>query len=211
MLQSQATTTWWKKCCWNSAAIKTPSRACLRLVDTCSESLWVACIQRHSQNRRCTTPRSPPRYRVAQRCSFTANTDKIAKPVHAVDLWNVYCPALSTYQYHANAVVSAPRAPAASAQPKKAPPPLPVQSISDANSDSSSSAASATPTVLTAPAETPAPAEMPAHHQRCSVANSVVETSVEDLNQANIRIMLTRAIFGTDLLWCAPQTLPDTY
>ena len=34
---------------------------------------------------------------VAQRYSFTVNTDKVAKLVLAVDLWNVHCSASSTY------------------------------------------------------------------------------------------------------------------
>ena len=42
-------------------------------------------------------------YRYAQRCSFTANTDSVAKPVHAVDLWNVHCPHSRKRPYSAGA------------------------------------------------------------------------------------------------------------
>ena len=42
-------------------------------------------------------------YRVAQRCSFTANTNNVEKPVYAVELWNVHCPASSKYPYSSDA------------------------------------------------------------------------------------------------------------
>ena len=42
-------------------------------------------------------------YRVAQRCSFTANTNSVAKPVHAVELWNVHCPTSKNHPYTSNA------------------------------------------------------------------------------------------------------------